>query len=341
MSIAPMMLDIEGIELTGEEKELCAHPLTGGVILFSRNYESIEQLEQLVTSIRTLSNKDLLIAVDHEGGRVQRFQSEFTPLPAIATLSSERNNDKSIHPAAKNSFVHGWLMAAEVRAMDIDFSFAPVLDINFGISEVIGDRAFDRNPELISTLATEYIKGMRQAGMASTGKHFPGHGAVVEDSHLEIPVDKRDRETIWKKDIVPFSHLINQGLDAIMPAHVIYPELDDKPAGFSHFWLQKVLRQELGFNGAIFSDDLSMEGASTIGGFTERAEASMEAGCDMFIVCHNRKGVIEIIDKAHIKQTRDSSSRLTKMMGKPFMNRSALLDTKRWAESVEQITALV
>jgi beta-N-acetylhexosaminidase len=182
---------------------------------------------------------------------------------------------------------------------------------------------------------------MREAGMASTGKHFPGHGAVVEDSHLEIPVDKRERATIWQEDIIPFADLIKEGLDAIMPAHVIYQQIDDKPAGFSPYWLQQVLRQELGFNGAIFSDDLSMEGASTMGGFTERAEACMEAGCDMFLMCNSREGVIEIIDNAHIKHTKDSSLRLTKMMGKPFMNRSALLDTKRWAESVEQITALV
>ncbi|MEE9327809.1 MAG: beta-N-acetylhexosaminidase [Cocleimonas sp.] len=340
MRIAPMMLDVEGIELTAEEKELLEHPLTGGVILFTRNYESTEQLEQLVASIRNTSNKDLLIAVDHEGGRVQRFQSEFTPLPAIATLSSDNNNDENLS-SIKNSFVHGWLMAAEVRAMDIDFSFAPVLDINFGVSEVIGDRAFNRNPQLISKLATEYIKGMREAGMASTGKHFPGHGAVVEDSHLEIPVDKRGRDIIWQEDIIPFAYLIKQGLDAIMPAHVIYQEIDDKPAGFSTYWLQQVLRKELGFNGAIFSDDLSMEGASAIGGFTERAEASIEAGCDMFLMCNSREGVIEIIDNAHINQSKDSSLRLTKMKGKPFMNRSALLDTKRWAESVEQITTLV
>jgi len=334
MSIAPIMLDIDGIELSAEDRELLIHPLTGGVIFFTRNYESIEQLEQLVASIRNTTDKDILIAVDHEGGRVQRFRTGFTELPAIASLANDNK-------AVEKSFTHGWLMAAEIRAMDIDFSFAPVLDINFGVSEVIGDRSFNRDPELISLLATEYIKGMREAGMASTGKHFPGHGAVVEDSHHEIPIDKRSKESIWQNDIIPFTRLINQGLDAIMPAHVIYQEIDDKPAGFSSYWLQHVLRQELGFQGVIFSDDLTMQGASIIGGYTERAEAAITAGCDMILVCNDRQGAIEIIDKAHINHSKESSLRLTKMKGQPFMNRSALLDHKRWAESVHQISALV
>ncbi len=333
MHIAPLMLDLDGIELSEEEKELLQHPLTGGVILFTRNYESVEQLNQLVKAIRATTNTGILISVDHEGGRVQRFRKEFTELPAIAKLSENDHSEKS-------SYQHGWLMAAEVRAMDIDFSFAPVLDINYGVSEVIGDRAFNQDPQVISHLATEYIKGMRDAGMASTGKHFPGHGAVTEDSHHEIPRDSRPRTEIWQADIIPFAELIKQGLDAVMPAHVIYSEIDDKPAGFSPYWLQTVLRKELNFDGVIFSDDLTMEGASVMGGFTERAEAAMHAGCDMVLVCNNRQGVIEVIDKAKLEQSEKSSQRLTRMIGKSHMNRSALLDTKRWAEAVDEMSAL-
>ena len=334
MHISPLMLDLDGIELTAEEKELLQHPLTGGVILFTRNYESVEQLDQLVKTIRAATSNGILISVDHEGGRVQRFRTEFTELPAIAKLSENDHSEKS-------SYQHGWLMAAEVRAMDIDFSFAPVLDINYGVSEVIGDRAFNQDPQIISHLATEYIKGMRDAGMASTGKHFPGHGAVTEDSHHEIPRDSRLREEIWHADIIPFAELIKQGLDAVMPAHVIYSEIDDKPAGFSPYWLQTVLRKELSFDGVIFSDDLTMEGASVMGGFTERAEAAMQAGCDMVLVCNNRQGAIEVIDKAKLEQSEESSQRLTSMIGKSHMNRSALLDTKRWAEAVDEVSALV
>ena len=334
MKISPLMLDLDSIELTEEEKEILQHPLTGGVILFTRNYESIEQLEQLVQSIRSSTNNDLLISVDHEGGRVQRFRSEFTELPAIAKLSE---NDHS----EINAYQHGWLMAAEVRAMGIDFSFAPVLDINYGVSEVIGDRAFSQDPQVVSQLAAEYIKGMRGAGMASTGKHFPGHGAVTEDSHHEIPRDTRSREEIWQADIIPFVELIKSGLDAVMPAHVIYTEIDDKPAGFSPYWLQDILREELNFDGVIFSDDLTMEGASVMGGYTERAEAAMQAGCDMVLVCNNREAAIEVIDNAKLEQTEQSAKRLAKMVGQQFMSRSAMQETKRWAKAVDELGAIV
>jgi len=332
--IAPLMLDLDSIELSKEENELLKHPLTGGVILFSRNYESTEQLSALIEAIREAANKPVLISVDHEGGRVQRFRHGFTPLPAIAKISQFDN-------AQQRAFYHGWLMAAEVRAMGIDFSFAPVLDIDYGVSEVIGDRSFNQNPTTISLLAQEYINGMREAGMASTGKHFPGHGAVTEDSHHEIPVDTRSRDEIWSNDIIPFAKLIEAGLDAVMPAHIIYSEIDKNPAGFSSYWLQDVLRGELKFDGVIFSDDLSMQGASVMGGYPERAEAALEAGCDMILVCNNREGAIQVIDHANIQHSRESAERLNRMIGQPFMNRSALLDTRRWAEAVEEVTAIV
>jgi beta-N-acetylhexosaminidase len=231
-------------------------------------------------------------------------------------------------------------MASELRAVDVDFSFAPVLDLNYGVSEVIGDRAFHRQPEIVSTLAVEYVKGMRAAGMASTGKHFPGHGAVVADSHVDIPVDERSFETIWQQDVQPFATLIEQGLDAIMPAHVIYPMIDQQPAGFSSVWLQDILRQKLAFNGVIFSDDLSMKGASVVGGYAERAEAAVIAGCDMVLVCNDREGAIAVLDNANIKQSEASSLRLEAMRGRSALNRSALLDTKQWAETVDAVTAV-
>lgn len=337
MSIAPLMLDLKDTVLSAEEKELLAHPLTGGVILFGRNYESIEQLEYLVKQIRRSTSRELLIAVDHEGGRVQRFRKEFTTLPSLAALYDASDNEQTF---LQLSHHHGWLMASELRAVDIDFSFAPVLDLNYGVSDVIGDRAFHRQPDTVSMLAIAYINGMHEAGMASTGKHFPGHGAVVADSHTDIPIDKRSFDEIWSQDMQPFAELIKKGLDAIMPAHVIYSEVDKHPAGFSSFWLQQILRQKLAFDGVIFSDDLSMQGASVIGGFTERAEAAMEAGCDMMLVCNNRKGAVEVIDNANIKQDDTSSKRLESMQGRSFMNRSALLDSKQWVETADAMISI-
>ncbi len=338
MSISPLMLDLKGTELSSEEKNLLDHPLVGGVILFTRNYESVEQLEYLVRQIRMATSQDVLISVDHEGGRVQRFKDEFTTLPALAKLYEASDDEQKY---LQLSYHHGWLMASELRAVDVDFSFAPVLDLNYGVSEVIGDRSFHRQPALVATLAKAYIEGMSDAGMASTGKHFPGHGAVVADSHIDIPTDDRSFDDIWNEDVIPFASLIEQGLDAIMPAHVIYPAIDRHPAGFSSVWLQNILRKKLSFDGVIFSDDLSMEGASVAGGFTERAEAAIEAGCDMILVCNNRKGAIEVIDKAKIKQSDESAQRLNRMKGKPFMNRSALLDTKQWSEAVDDLSAIV
>lgn len=337
MSIAPLMMDLHGTVLSAEEKELLAHPLVGGVILFSRNYESVEQLELLVKQVRAATNKRLLISVDHEGGRVQRFKGEFTTLPALATLYDASDDEEEFSILSHH---HGWLMASELRSVDIDFSFAPVLDLNYGVSNVIGDRSFHRQPHIVSRLAVDYIEGMREAGMASTGKHFPGHGAVVADSHVDIPKDNRSFDEIWGEDVIPFATLINKGLDAVMPAHVIYTEVDNKPAGFSKIWLQDILRTKLSFKGVIFSDDLSMEGASVAGGFAERAEAAMIAGCDMALVCNNRVGVIDVLDNASIKQSKESAARLERMCGKPFMNRSALLNTKQWSEVVHEIVAI-
>jgi beta-N-acetylhexosaminidase len=341
MSFSPMMFDLTGTELTDEEREILQHPIIGGVILFTRNYHSAAQVTELVNDIHKVTgaaNKEVLVAVDHEGGRVQRFRSEFTELPAVATLGSlyAENQDEAL----RVSRLHGWLMASEVKSVGLDFSFSPVLDLNYEISDVIGDRAFHRDASVVTRLAAAYIEGMRDAGMASTGKHFPGHGAIKEDSHLAIPVDQRSREEIFAADIKPFIHLFDEGLDAVMPAHVIYPEIDNLPAGFSRIWLQDILRQQLDFQGVIFSDDLTMEGASVVGGFTERAEAAIEAGCDMILACNNRQGAIEIIDNVKIRPSAESSQRLKRMQGQSIINRSALLESDYWQEAVRDVSML-
>ena len=340
MAIAPLMLDLEGTKLTLEEKELLQHPYCGGLIFFSRNFESVEQLEALISDIRAATPERILLSVDHEGGRVQRFRDGFTRLPALAKLYEESEDEASALRAAHH---HAWLMASELRAMDIDFSFAPVLDLNYGVSEVIGDRAFHSEINIVETMSKAYIAGMHDAGMAATGKHFPGHGAVVADSHLEIPVDNRDFDTLSQFDMQPFAKSILNGLDAVMPAHVIYPEIDTQPAGFSQQWLQAILRQQLAFDGVVFSDDLNMEGASFAGNYAQRAQAALGAGCDMVLVCNNRAGVVEVMDQANIDLDTparlDSARRLERMRGQTHLNRSALLDTKRWNEIESEMRA--
>ena len=340
MSIAPLMLDLEGTVLTAEEKELLQHPLSGGLIFFSRNFESVEQLQVLINDVRAAAPEDFLISVDHEGGRVQRFREGFTKLPALAKLYEQSDDEPAALRAAHH---HAWLMASELRAIGIDFSFAPVLDLNYGVSEVIGDRAFHSQADIVAKMATAYIEGMHDAGMAATGKHFPGHGAVVADSHLEIPVDERTMDVLDAADMRPFAKLIQEGMDAIMPAHVIYPDIDSQPAGFSKVWLQQILRQQLGFDGVIFSDDLNMEGASFAGNYAQRAEAAISAGCDMVLVCNNRPGVIQVMDQAKIDlssvESKQSMLRLERMKGRNYMNRSALLDTERWSEIETEMSA--
>ena len=292
--MGPLMLDVSGYELTHEEIDILDHPLVGGLILFGRNYHDQKQLADLVRHTRSVTRSDILIATDHEGGRVQRFREGFSKIPAMGSvaLKSSESNQRSGYLCEQ----FGWLMAAEILAFDIDISFAPVLDIH-GVSAVVGDRSFHQQPEKIVQLASEFIKGMHRAGMSATGKHFPGHGNVLEDSHIAMPVDKRSREDIFALDMAIFKSIHQQGLlDAVMPAHVIYPDVDDLPAGFSHKWIKQILRQELDFNGVVFSDDLSMQGAVQMGNIVDRAELAIAAGCDMVLVCNDPKGASNVID---------------------------------------------
>nr|WP_286232987.1 beta-N-acetylhexosaminidase [Thalassotalea sediminis] len=322
------MMDVLGTSLTEQDKELVQHPLVGGLILFSRNFESISQLTELITQLRQAANKPLLIGVDHEGGRVQRFRDGFSEIPSMGSFIE--NTDGRLALASAHAKNAGALMAMEVQAVGIDISFAPVLDVN-GISEVIGKRAFSENIEEITPLANAFIHGMRSAGMKCTAKHFPGHGSVQADSHIAMPVDPRPFSDIYQHDLRPFEQLIQEALiDAVMPAHVIYPDVDDKSVGFSQKWLAQILRNDLNFKGAIFSDDLSMHGASSIGGFIERAEAAQAAGCDMLLVCNNRDACIDVIDNANISINPASEIRLKAMLKTNSMDWKTMQASKAW-----------
>ncbi len=284
-----LMLDLEGLAITPEEQDLLRHPAVGGLILFSRNYQEPDQLYELIHQARA-ARPDLLIAVDQEGGRVQRFRTEFTRLPPMAALGRYHGRDPEAARHAADLL--GELMADELRAYDIDISFAPVLDLDFGTSSVIGDRSFNADPHAVTELAGAFIDGMARAGMAATGKHFPGHGHVAADSHLELPEDPRTWEQL-QDDLVPFKALAPR-LDGIMPAHVRYQAVDAEPAGFSRHWLGKVLRGDCGYRGVIFSDDLGMAGAAGAGNFPQRAQAALGAGCDMVLVCNDRAGAVAV-----------------------------------------------
>jgi beta-N-acetylhexosaminidase len=312
--LGPVIIDVAGTRLAAHDRERLLHPLTGGVILFARNYESPEQLRRLTAEIHALREPALLVAVDHEGGRVQRFREGFTRLPPMRALGAAW--DRSRHHARHLAHELGFVLAAELRAQGVDLSFAPVLDVDHGASSVIGDRAFHREREAVAELAQAVSLGMKEAGMAAVGKHFPGHGHVRADSHLELPVDEREYEAIAADDLVPFVRLIESGLPAIMPAHIVYAKVDDRPAGFSEIWLKRILRGKLGFDGLVFSDDLSMEGAKAFGGIATRAAAALDAGCDMVLVCNEP----ETVDALYRTMDRDmpavSLARLARLHGR-------------------------
>ncbi len=333
MSHGPLMLDLAGTSISAEERDLLGHPVVGGVILFSRNYESPEQLTSLATEIHALREPSLLVAVDQEGGRVQRFQEGFTRLPPAAWFGElyTRNSKRSL----QTTRAIAWLMATELRAAGVDFSFAPVLDLDIEVSGVIGDRAFHAQPAVVAELAHAWMMGVHSAGMAAVGKHFPGHGGVLEDSHLALPVDRRRPEDVMMEDLLPFQRLIDYGIEAIMPAHVIYVQASPMLAGFSSFWLEEVLRGQLGFQGVVFSDDLTMAAAGVVGGFGERAQMALEAGCDMVLVCNDREGAIQVLGE--LKQYTDPAAqmRLIRMHGKKSVSRAQMHLDPRWKEAVE------
>jgi beta-N-acetylhexosaminidase len=315
MSLGPIMLDVLGTSLVAEDIRRLKHPMVGGVILFSRNYESPEQLRALTAEIQALRSPHLLIAVDHEGGRVQRFRDGFTRLPPMRELGIVWDE----HPAKAKTLAHqtGYVLAAELRAHGVDLSFTPVLDIDFGASSVIGSRAFHRKPHAIADLAHQLMLGLREGGMVAVGKHFPGHGFVRADSHHEVPVDERKFADLEMEDMETFRQLIGFGLAGIMPAHVIYSRVDEKPAGFSSIWLKEVLRGRLGFQGVIFSDDLSMAGAHVAGGPAQRAEAALKAGCDMALLCNKPDDADELLANLRFVMPAVSTARLLRMHGKP------------------------
>ena len=291
MTRGPLMVDVGGLTLTAEDKEVLAHPDVGSVILFSRNVDTPTQIAELTAAMRAV-RPELWIAVDQEGGRVQRFREGFTRLPPMRQFGHQYDQDPVAALAAAKAC--GELMAREVRAVGVDFSFAPVLDLDVGVSGVTGDRAFHTDPAAATALVRAFMQGMKTAGMMTIGKHFPGHGSVAADSHFALPVDDRSWAEIDAYDLQPFRALARE-LDGIMPAHVVYPQVDPLPAGFSSFWLKTVLREQLGFQGLIFSDDLCMEGAAGVGSMAERKALALEAGCDVVLICNNRDAVFGVL----------------------------------------------
>lgn len=329
MTLGPLMVDVAGKTLAPEDRDVLRHPLVGSVILFTRNYESPEQLAALVADIRSLRAPPLLVAVDHEGGRVQRFRQGFSVLPAMRRAGQEYELDARQGLAMARSL--NWLMAAELRALGIDFSFAPCVDLDYGVSEIIGDRSFHRDPQIVAQLAQAAMTGMRDAGMAATAKHFPGHGAVVADSHLALPVDRRELADL-APDMLPYRRLIPNGLAGVMMAHVLYPAVDAAPASFSRRWVTDILRGELGFRGVVFADDLTMEGAAAVGGIVERAEAALAAGCDVLPVCNRRESVLALLDGLRSVPGPASQARVRLMRGRDAPDRAALLASNTWRQ---------
>ncbi|NEX20772.1 beta-N-acetylhexosaminidase [Thiorhodococcus mannitoliphagus] len=338
MSLGPIMVDIAGTALEDEDVEFLRHPAVGGVILFARNFVSPDQLASLTRAIHDLREPHLLIGVDQEGGRVQRFRQGFTRLPPAGRFGALYATDPRRARQAAASL--GWLMAAELRAVGVDFSFAPVLDFDRGISQVIGDRAFGAQAQTICDLASAWCDGMRQAGMAAVGKHFPGHGGVSADSHAELPRDERPFVDLEMEDLVPFRRLIEGGLEAVMPAHVVYPAVDTCPAGFSRRWLKDILRGRLGFQGVIFSDDLNMGAADAGGDYPERARAASAAGCDMLLICNNRKAARQIV--AAFKDHHDPAAnlRLLRMHGRKHLERLQLHEQPEWQRAMRHVAEL-
>ncbi|ODU02595.1 MAG: beta-N-acetylhexosaminidase [Thiobacillus sp. SCN 63-1177] len=323
MTLGPLMLDVAGTELTADDRRRLSHPLVGGVILFSRNYRDSTQLAALTAEIHALKSAPLLIGVDHEGGRVQRFREGFTRLPPMRSFGEIWNT----HPQRARALARetGYVLASELRAHGVDFSFAPVLDLDYGASSVIGDRAFHGNPHAVFELGQAVMLGMKDAGMAACGKHL----------------DERSLAAIAVADLVPFRLMIEAGLAAIMPAHVVYPQVDERPAGFSRIWLQQLLRRQLGFDGTIFSDDLCMAGAAVAGGVVERVAAALDAGCDMALVCNRPDLADEVLARLQVDWPAPARARLARMHGQPHPpTMTALRESARYVDALHHIAGL-
>lgn len=339
-----VMLDLAGQEVSQVEREILSHPNVGGLIYFSRNFESAEQIADLTRQVREV-RPNILIAVDQEGGRVQRFKDGFTRIPNMGCIGElYASNPEEAKTTAQTM---GWLIGAEMSAVGVDFSFAPVLDIDYGESDIIGDRAFHNTPEGVIDLAGAFIAGFHEVSMGATGKHFPGHGFVAGDSHICKPVDERSLDEIMVTDLRPFERLAQAGMDAVMVAHIVYSQVDEQPAGFSTIWLQEILRQQLGFNGVIFSDDLSMDGADIGIGYVERAQSSIQAGCDMVLVCNKPEEAECVVEQLDCSQCDDANwtalapQRLAKMrLQKPALSLTELKATPKWQHASTLASAL-
>ncbi|TDJ17147.1 MAG: beta-N-acetylhexosaminidase [Gammaproteobacteria bacterium] len=338
MALGPVMLGIPGPRLGADDRELLAHPATGGVILFDRNYQDPSQLADLTAEIHGLREPRLLVAVDQEGGRVQRFRSQFTRLPAPACFGALYDDDRDA--AVKLTRDCGWLLAAELRACGVDFSFAPALDLRSRESIVIGDRALHRDPQVVAILARAFMAGMGSAGMCAVGKHFPGHGSVAGDSHLTLPVDDRDLETLRVADMLVFERMIHYGLPAVLAAHVVYSKVDARPASYSRTWLTHVLRGDLGFAGAVFSDDLGMAGASLDGGATAQAALALEAGCDVVLLCNDRAAAESVVEDNPHRESALRSARLARLHGRSAKSWQELQADSRHRDIAATIGAL-
>lgn len=337
--LGSIMIDISGPQLTQKDRERLAHPHVAGVILFARHYESPQQLEALCHEIHEIRHPKLLIGVDHEGGRVQRFREGFTRLPSMRPLG--KLYDENPQDALKMAEQIGWVMATELLAAGVDFSFAPVLDLDYGDSRVIGDRSFHSDPKIVSMLSGQLVQGMREAGMASVAKHFPGHGFIQADTHLEEAVDERSLDTLIKSDIQPFLSLIEHNIEAIMPAHVRYPKIDSEPAGFSRIWLQDILRKKCGFQGAIISDDLSMQAAKEHGNPLQRVTKALQAGCDLVLMCNDLESVDAVLDGLVWEEQPLSHARLIRLHGHAKVSLSNLQKNPIWQARSAQVNAFV
>jgi beta-N-acetylhexosaminidase len=327
MTLGPLMIDLEGTSMSADEREMLRHPLVGGVILFTRNYTDPEQLSALVADIHAARNPPLIVAVDHEGGRVQRFRAGFSSLPASRLIGHEY--DANARAGLDFARSMGWLMAAELRARGVDLSFAPCVDIDYGVS-FITDRAFHSDPDAVAALASSYAHGMRDAGMAATAKHFPGHGAVVADSHLTLPLDRRSLADL-AGDLTPYRRLIANGLPAVMVAHILFPAVDEAPSSLSARWIRDVLRGEMRFQGVVFADDLSMGGAAAaFGDILTRARRALSAGCDMLPVCNERASVVTLLDRLRVEPEPASGLRLVRLHGRGGSSLEELKQRPEW-----------